>query len=129
MELGQLPQSRHGSSSKWAVAARASEMLWSGVPQTCSWGSQWRLLGWIIRITTGPKAEPGPSDERSKERGTAARDSDKPTAGGVDANASKEHLLGLARRLDIPGRSKMSKAELVTALRKANDRATAKARG
>ena len=47
----------------------------------------------------------------------------------MDANASKEHLYELAQRLDIEGRSAMNKAELVEALRKANERETRKARG
>jgi len=72
-----------------------------------------------------PKAENGPSDEQAA-RGN--RSGDLPTAGGVDANASKKHLQDLARRLDVKGRSKMDKDELVDAIRKANDRATAKAR-
>ena len=72
-----------------------------------------------------PKDEYGPSDEQAA-RGN--RDSDLPSAGGVDANASKKHLQDLARRLDIKGRSTMDKDELVEAIRKANDRATAKAR-
>ena len=55
-------------------------------------------------------------------------DGDSDTAGGVDANASKRHLYELAQRADVPGRSKMSKDELVEALDKANRRATAKAR-
>ena len=46
----------------------------------------------------------------------------------MDANATKEHLLDLARRLDVPGRSSMTKDELVTALRRANDAKTARAR-
>jgi cation transport regulator ChaB len=71
-----------------------------------------------------PKDENGPSD-RQAEGGV---DTDRPTAGGVDANASKEHLMGLARRLDVKGRSTMDKAELVEAIQKANDRASAKAR-
>lgn len=76
-----------------------------------------------------PKAKKGPSDAQSAKRGKAARNSRTPTAGGVDANASKKHLYELAKRLDVPGRSSMSKDELVTALGKANDRASAKARG
>ena len=72
-----------------------------------------------------PKAENGPSDEQAA-RGN--RSGDLPTAGGVDANASKKHLQDLARRLDVKGRSKMDKDELVEAIRKANDRATAQAR-
>jgi cation transport regulator ChaB len=71
-----------------------------------------------------PKQEWGPSDAHS-ERG---RDDRTPTAGGVDANASKQHLYELAQRLDVKGRSTMTKAELVQALRKANDRASAQAR-
>jgi hypothetical protein len=46
----------------------------------------------------------------------------------VDARASKDHLLELARRLGVRGRSSMTKEELATAVRRANDRATAKAR-
>lgn len=50
------------------------------------------------------------------------------TSGGVDEHATKEHLLGIARDLDVRGRSSMTKAELVEAVRKADDRATAGAR-
>jgi len=70
-----------------------------------------------------PKDEYGPSDAQAEGGANTAR----PTAGGVDANATKEHLLGLARRLDVPGRSTMNKAELVKALQKANNRESAKA--
>lgn len=72
-----------------------------------------------------PKEGRGPSDEQA-ERG--AGQPAKPTAGGVDANASKQHLYERARQLDIPGRSSMSKAELVEALKKASGRRTAQAR-
>jgi Rho termination factor, N-terminal domain len=51
-----------------------------------------------------------------------------PTAGGVDANASKAHLMDVARRLDVRGRSRMSKDELVEAIAKANDRESARSR-
>lgn len=72
-----------------------------------------------------PKQEKGPSDAGAAERGADHPD---PTAGGVDANASKAHLLELARRLQIPGRSRMTKDDLVRALQHANDRATRAAR-
>jgi cation transport regulator ChaB len=71
-----------------------------------------------------PKSEKGPSDAKAAGgRGTKAK-----TAGGVDANASKEHLMDVAKRLDITGRSKMTKAELVDAIQKSNDKSTRKAR-
>ena len=70
-----------------------------------------------------PKENKGPSDPQAE----GGRDTNRPTAGGVDANASKKHLYELATRLDIPGRSTMSKGELVKALQKANNRESAKA--
>jgi hypothetical protein len=72
-----------------------------------------------------PKASGGPSDERAAGGGP---DGDEPTAGGVNARASKAHLLQVARRLGVRGRSSMTKEELVTAVRRAGDRATAKAK-
>ena len=71
------------------------------------------------------KSKRGPSDEQAA-RGRGQRPTR--TAGGVDANASKQHLLDLARRLEIPGRSRMTKPELVQALQKANTSKTRKAR-
>jgi len=73
------------------------------------------------------KERKGPSDAQAERKGASARRGGA-TAGGVDANASKAHLLDLAKRLDITGRSRMTKDELVEAIRKANDRETAAAR-
>jgi len=73
-----------------------------------------------------PKAggKKGPSDKKAAGgRGSKAK-----TAEGVDANASKEHLKGVAKKLDVKGRSTMSKSELVKAIKKANRKATAKSR-
>ena len=71
-----------------------------------------------------PKKKKGPSDAKAAGgRGTRAQ-----TAGGVDANASKEHLRKLAKKLDVPGRSTMKKSELVEAIQKANRKADSKAR-
>lgn len=72
-----------------------------------------------------PKDEKGPSDERAEY---GQRDPEGETHGGVDANASTEHLREVAQRLDIEGRSKMSRDELIDAIEKANARATAEAR-
>jgi cation transport regulator ChaB len=66
----------------------------------------------------------GPSDAKAAGgRGTKAS-----TKGGVDANAPKTHLMELARKADIAGRSRMTKPQLVEALERSNARATAKAR-
>lgn len=71
------------------------------------------------------KEKRGPSDERAEQGGPNPKGK---SAGGVDANASKEHLLHLARRLGVKGRSTMTKAELVDALQQANDKANQDAR-
>ncbi|MER6947207.1 ChaB family protein [Nonomuraea sp. NPDC000554] len=68
-----------------------------------------------------PKPKKGPS-------GKAAVPRPRRTTEGVSATASKEHLMKLAAGLDVPGRSKMTKEELVNAIKKANRRASAKAR-
>lgn len=72
-----------------------------------------------------PKGRRGPSD-RQAQGGAGQRE--RPTAGGVDANASKSHLYDVARRLGVSGRSHMSKGELVHAIEKENQRSTARAR-
>ncbi len=71
------------------------------------------------------KDEAGPSDAQAETTGPAQ---DRETHGGVDANASKKHLLDLARKLDVKGRSSMDKRELAEAIDKANQKANARAR-
>src|SRR5688500_6408812 len=73
-----------------------------------------------------PKGRKGPSDEQASGPG---RKTDRPTAGGVDANASKKHLLDVAKKLDISGRSSMKQDELVCAFQKAHNRKAAESRG
>jgi len=78
-----------------------------------------------------PKEHKGPSDAQAARSGGNARRRGArrgATAGGVDANASKAHLMDLARRLEVKGRSSMTKQELVEAIDKANRRETAAAR-
>ena len=66
----------------------------------------------------------GPSDEQSaRPRGTSDE-----SFGGVDEKAPKQHLLDVARRLGVKGRSSMTKKELAEAIQKANERQTARAR-
>ena len=74
-----------------------------------------------------PKDERGPSDAQDAKRGVEARTSTTPTAGGVNANATKAHLLDIAQRLNVVGRTRMTKDELVSAIDRANRAATSKA--
>lgn len=67
----------------------------------------------------------GPSDSRARSGGPNPAGE---SAEGVNANASKKHLLDVARRLDIAGRTRMDKDELVTAIEKANRRESARNR-
>ena len=93
---------------------RANQVAWAAVKHSFEKvGDRWE-----------PKGKKGPSDEQAK----GGRNTNRQTKGGVDANASKSHLMDLAKKLDISGRSKMNKDELVDALEKANDRKTAQAR-
>lgn len=71
-----------------------------------------------------PKEENGPSDKQAE----GGRDTHYETAGGVNANASKKHLYDVAKRLDIKGRSTMTKDELVKAIERVNDNRSAQAR-
>lgn len=75
------------------------------------------------------KEQQGPSDKQAargakeSRRGKGAQ-----TAGGVNAEASKNHLYDVAQELDVKGRSSMSKEQLIEAIEKANRQQTARAR-
>jgi cation transport regulator ChaB len=98
---------------------RAHRTAWSSVKHIAEkQGDHWEL-----------KDEKGPSDKQAEKRGREARENPAPTAGGINANKSKEALLEDARAAEIPGRSKMTKDELVEALQKHSERETARARG
>lgn len=74
-----------------------------------------------------PKEEKGPSDKQA-QRSTPQSRRSRETASGVDANASKSDLYETARKLDVKGRSQMSKGELVDAIQKENARRTRQSR-
>jgi cation transport regulator ChaB len=98
---------------------RAHRAAWSAVKHVAEKsGDHWEL-----------KDEKGPSDPQAARGGRAARESQTRTYGGVDASKPKAELYEQAKRAGIDGRSKMTKDELARALQRANDRATAKARG
>lgn len=68
-----------------------------------------------------PKKEKGPSDPQAAKSGKAARRGGK-TYGGVDVNGhTKEELYERAKKLDVPGRSKMNKKELASAIARKQD--------
>src|SRR5690606_17187356 len=74
-----------------------------------------------------PKEAQGPSDPQAASP-RAGRGADGDTAEGVDVTASKKHLYERARDLGIPGRSTMTKEELVAALQRENRARTRQAR-
>ena len=66
-----------------------------------------------------PKDETGPSDPRSKRSTREKQQGKGETYGGVDAEGNtKTELYERAKKLDISGRSKMSKRELARAIAK-----------
>ena len=95
---------------------RANQVAWAAVKHSFEKvGDRW------AKKDGGKK---GPSDAQA----AGGRDTSKKTKGGVDANATKDHLMKLAKKLDISGRSKMKKKQLVDAIQKANTKKTADAR-
>jgi cation transport regulator ChaB len=95
---------------------RANQVAWAAVKHS------FEKVGDHWEEKAGGKK--GPSDAQA----AGGKNTDRDTKGGVDANATKEHLLKLAKRLDVSGRSKMKKKELVDAIQKASTKATAAAR-
>jgi cation transport regulator ChaB len=97
---------------------RAHRAAWASVKHVAEkTGDHWEL-----------KDSYGPSDPQSAQSGRRAREKPRETYGGVDAGKSKAELYDQAKQAGIEGRSKMTKHELAEALKRANDRATAKAR-
>lgn len=69
-----------------------------------------------------PKEQKGPSDERAADPNARDPNTETETAGGVDVKGnSKKELLERARKLDIKGRSNMSKQELGQAIARKQD--------
>ena len=95
---------------------RANQVAWAAVKHSFEKvGDRW------AKKEGGKK---GPSDAQA----AGGKNTDRPTKGGVDANATKGHLLEIAKKLDISGRSTMKKKQLVGAIQRANNKKTASAR-
>jgi len=88
---------------------RAHRTAWAAVKHVAEkQGDHWEL-----------KDEPGPSDPQSKQSGRQARDRPKATYGGVNVEGNtKDELYERAKKLDIEGRSNMTKEELAAAIAK-----------
>jgi cation transport regulator ChaB len=70
------------------------------------------------------KGRKGPSDPKAaRPRQVGGRSGE-----GVDERSTKEHLYDVAKRLDIDGRSQMSRSDLLDAIRKENRSRSRKAR-
>ncbi len=109
-------QTRDAVAERSEDAGRAARTAWAAVKHTHEKvGDHWEPK---------PGGATGPSDAQAEGGVGTGR----ATAGGVDANASKAHLADVARRLDVPGRSSMTKEELVEGIRAVSDRQTREAR-
>jgi ChaB len=75
-----------------------------------------------------PKDEPGPSDEQAEQSGRTARERPRATAEGVNARATKAHLVEVAQKVGVQNPQSMTKADLVEAIGRANRRETRRAR-
>ena len=104
------------AAAEYGDERRANQVAWAAVKHSFEKvGDHWE------KKAGGKK---GPSDAQA----AGGRNTNKQTKGGVDANATKDHLLSLAKKLGVKGRSKMKKKELVDAVQKANTKKTADAR-
>lgn len=97
--------------ARYGDASRAARTAWSAVKHSFEKrGDHWEA-----------KDEKGPSDAQAAKSGAAAREGGK-TAGGVDvAGSTKAELMERAKKLDVKGRSKMSKEELGRAIARKQD--------
>jgi cation transport regulator ChaB len=104
------------AATEYGDEKRSNQVAWAAVKHSFEKvGDHWE------KKAGGKK---GPSDAQA----AGGRNTNRSTKGGVDANATKDHLLTIAKRLNISGRSTMKKKQLVDAIQKANNKKTADAR-
>jgi cation transport regulator ChaB len=104
------------AASEYGDERRANQVAWAAVKHSFEKvGDHWE------RKAGGKR---GPSDTRA----AGGRNANEKTKGGVDANATKDHLLEVAKKLHISGRTSMKKKQLVDAIQRANTKTTADTR-
>src|ERR687884_682276 len=92
------------AASEYGDEKRANQVAWAAVKHAFEKvGDHWEKK---------PGGKKGPSDAQA----AGGRNTNRKTKGGVDANASKSHLLEIAKRLGVSGRSAMKKKDLVDAI-------------
>src|SRR3954453_13269171 len=93
----------HDSAAKeYGDERRANQVAWAAVKHSFEKvGDHWEKKG-----------KKGPSDAQA----AGGRNTNRQTKGGIDAKASKSHLMDVAKKLGIAGRSRMKKGQLVDAI-------------
>lgn len=103
---------------EYGKGGRASRTAWASLKHTYEkTGDHWE-----------PKDSKGDSDPDVPANPSGNPSEPRDTHGGVDAGKTKDELYEQAQDQDVPGRSGMNKDELVDAIDKDNQKATAKAR-
>ncbi|MCJ1713017.1 ChaB family protein [Curtobacterium sp. VKM Ac-2922] len=96
---------RKSAEAEYGEGERAGRTAWAAVKHEYEKvGDHWEA-----------KESSGPSDSGATQE-------------GVDATATKAHLMEIAKRLDVRGRSSMDKGQLIEAIKRANRAASAAAR-
>jgi len=92
---------------QYSSEERAHRAAWASVKHVAEKvGDHWEL-----------KDVQGPSDDQDAQRGAAALNHPRPTAGGVDVRGhTRDELYERARRAGVKGRSRMNKLELAQAI-------------
>lgn len=97
---------------------RAHKVAWSAVKEKYQRvGKKWKRKDKDEKASSsGSSSKNGNKTKATSKSGGKASNS---AAANVDADSTKDKLMKVARRLDIQGRSKMKKRELLNAIKKA----------
>jgi hypothetical protein len=123
-------KARDAAVEEYGVGRRASQTAYAALKHRFEKvGDHWEAKpsDRSARPRKGPASGPVRGGRMSAAKATARGKRPHNATDGVDTNASKAHLYEVARRLDIAGRSSMSRQQLVNAIRKENRNATRRA--